>query len=57
MDDKTSPLKIRGVGELGICGAGAAVANAIYNACGVRIREFRMTLDKVFAGLDGAKVG
>lgn len=64
MDDKTNPLKIRGVGELGICGAGAAVANAIYNACGVRIREFRMTLDKVFAGLDkvlagmdGAKVG
>ena len=40
------------------------MANAIYNACGVRIREFRMTLDKVFAGLDkvlagmdGAKVG
>ena len=57
MDDKTNPLKIRGVGELAICGAGAAVANAIYNACGVRIREFRMTLDKVIAGLDGAKVG
>ena len=57
MDDKTNPLKIRGVGELGICGAGAAVANAIYNACGVRIREFRMTLDKGIAGLDGAKVG
>ena len=63
VDDKTNPLKIKGVGELGICGAGAAVANAVYNACGVRIREFPMTLDKVIAGMDkllasgdGAKV-
>ena len=36
LDDKSSPMKAKGVGELGICGAGAAVANAIYNAtaCG-----------------------
>jgi len=52
VDDKTNPLKIKGVGELGICGAGAALANAVYNACGVRIREFPLTLDKVLAGLD-----
>ncbi len=52
VDDKTNPLKIKGVGELGICGAGAAVANAVYNATGVRIREFPMTLDKVLAGLE-----
>jgi hypothetical protein len=32
-------MKAKGVGELGICGVGAAVANAIYNATGVRIRE------------------
>jgi xanthine dehydrogenase YagR molybdenum-binding subunit len=51
VDDKTNPLKIKGVGELGICGAGAAVANAVYNACGVRIREFPLTLDKVLTGL------
>ena len=51
VDDKTNPLKIKGVGELGICGAGAAVANAVYNACGVRIRQFPLTLDKVLAGL------
>ena len=56
VDDKTNPLKIKGIGELGICGAGAAVANAVYNACGVRIREFPLTLDKVLAGLDTAKV-
>jgi xanthine dehydrogenase YagR molybdenum-binding subunit len=52
VDDKTNPLKIKGVGELGICGAGAAIANAVYNACGVRIRDFPMTLDKVIAGLE-----
>ncbi len=51
VDDKTNPLKIKGVGELGISGAGAAVANAVYNACGVRIREYPLTLDKVIAGL------
>ena len=49
IDDKTNPLKSKGVGELGICGAGAAVANAVYNACGVRIRDFPLTLDKVLA--------
>ena len=52
VDDKTNPLKIKGVGELGICGAGAAIANAVYNACGVRIREFPLTLDKVLAGME-----
>jgi len=53
VDDKTNPLKIKGLGELGICGAGAAVANAIYNACGVRLRDYPLTLDKVLAGLGG----
>ena len=56
VDDKTNPLKIKGVGELGICGSGAAVANAVYNATGVRIREFPLTLDKVMAGLTAAKM-
>ncbi|QYF86847.1 aldehyde oxidoreductase molybdenum-binding subunit PaoC [Brevundimonas sp. PAMC22021] len=45
-DDKVSPMKAKGVGELGLCGVGAAVANAIYNATGVRIREYPITLDK-----------
>jgi xanthine dehydrogenase YagR molybdenum-binding subunit len=54
IDDKTNPLKIKGVGELGICGAGAAIANAVYNACGVRVRDFPITLDKVIAGLDAS---
>ena len=51
VDDKTNPLKIKGVGELGICGAGAALANAVYNACGVRVRSYPITVDKVLAGL------
>jgi xanthine dehydrogenase YagR molybdenum-binding subunit len=51
VDDKANPLKIKGVGELGICGAGAAVANAVVNACGVRVREYPITVDKVLAGL------
>jgi xanthine dehydrogenase YagR molybdenum-binding subunit len=51
IDNKTNPLKSKGIGELGICGAGAAVANAVYNACGVRIRDYPLTLDKVLAGL------
>ena len=50
VDDKSSPLKAKGVGELGICGVGAAVANAVYNASGVRIREYPITLDKILAG-------
>ncbi|MDB5882323.1 MAG: xanthine dehydrogenase [Ramlibacter sp.] len=47
VDDKANPLKIKGVGELGISGAGAAVANAIFNATGRRVRDFPITLDKV----------
>ena len=51
VDDKANPLGIKGVGELGICGTGAAIANAIYNACGVRLRDYPMTPDKVLKGL------
>jgi xanthine dehydrogenase YagR molybdenum-binding subunit len=52
LDDKANPLKSKGLGELGICGAGASVANAIYNATGIRIRDYPMTLDKVLKGLE-----
>ena len=54
LDDKSNPMKSKGVGELGICGAGAAVANAVYNATGVRIRDYPLTLDKVLNGWDAA---
>jgi xanthine dehydrogenase YagR molybdenum-binding subunit len=45
-DPISSPMKAKGVGELGICGVAAAVANAIYNATGVRVRDYPITLDK-----------
>jgi xanthine dehydrogenase YagR molybdenum-binding subunit len=51
LDDKSSPMKAKGVGELGVCGSGAAVANAIYNATGIRIRDYPITLDKLLPGL------
>jgi xanthine dehydrogenase YagR molybdenum-binding subunit len=50
-DPVSSPMKAKGVGELGICGVGAAVANAIYNATGVRVRDYPVTLDKLLAKL------
>ncbi|MGX9428042.1 MULTISPECIES: xanthine dehydrogenase family protein molybdopterin-binding subunit [Bradyrhizobium] len=50
-DDKGNPLGAKGIGELGNCGSGAAVANAIYNATGVRVRDFPITLDKIFPEL------
>ncbi|MFC5512595.1 aldehyde oxidoreductase molybdenum-binding subunit PaoC [Massilia jejuensis] len=46
-DPTSSPMKAKGVGELGICGVAAAVANAIYNATGVRVRDYPITLDKL----------
>lgn len=50
-DISTNPLQSKGIGELGIVGAGAAIANAIYNACGVRVRDYPITPDKLIAGL------
>ena len=51
LDSESNPLKSKGVGELGICGAGASIANAIYNACGVRVRDYPITLDKLISEL------
>ena len=49
--DPHSPLGMHGVGEIGITGVGAAVANAVYNACGRRIRDLPITLDKVMVAI------
>jgi xanthine dehydrogenase YagR molybdenum-binding subunit len=53
-DPISSPMKAKGVGELGLCGVGAAVANAIYNATGVRVRDYPITLDKLLDRLPAA---
>ncbi|BDA82574.1 xanthine dehydrogenase [Aureimonas sp. SA4125] len=49
-DLAASPLASKGIGELALSGVGAAISNAIYNATGVRLRDYPMTLDKVLAG-------
>ena len=50
-DPHGNPLGSKGIGELGICGAGAAVINAIHNATGARIRDFPATPDKLLPAL------
>jgi len=50
-DDWANPIQSKGVGELGISGAGAAITNAIFNATGVRVREYPATLDKLLPHL------
>jgi len=50
-EPRSSPMKAMGVAELGICVVGAAVANAIYNATGVRVRDYPITVDKLLDGL------
>lgn len=42
---------MKGIVELGICCAAAAVVNAIHNATGVRVHDLPATLDKVLEGL------
>jgi xanthine dehydrogenase YagR molybdenum-binding subunit len=51
-DPNGSPLGSKGLGELGICGAGAAVINAIHNATGARIRDLPATPDKLLPALE-----
>jgi len=49
--DPYTPMGARGIGEIGITGTGAAIANAIYNACGVRVRDLPITPHKLLAEL------
>jgi xanthine dehydrogenase YagR molybdenum-binding subunit len=46
-DDTGNPLGIKGLGEIGIVGVAAAIANAIYHATGKRVRDLPITLDKL----------
>jgi xanthine dehydrogenase YagR molybdenum-binding subunit len=45
--DDSNPLGIKGVGEVGIVGVAAAIANAVYHATGTRVRDLPITLDKL----------
>jgi xanthine dehydrogenase YagR molybdenum-binding subunit len=46
-DERANHLGVKGIGELGAGGTGGSVANAVYNATGVRIRDFPITLGKL----------
>ncbi|WP_030490550.1 xanthine dehydrogenase family protein molybdopterin-binding subunit [Micromonospora chokoriensis] len=46
-DDELNPAGVKGIGEIGIVGAAAAVANAVHHATGVRIRDLPIRLDKL----------
>jgi xanthine dehydrogenase YagR molybdenum-binding subunit len=45
--DDSNPLGVKGVGEIGIVGVSAAIANAVYHATGKRVRDLPITLDKL----------
>ena len=50
-DGAASPIQAKGIGELGMCGGAAAIANAVYNACGARLFDYPMTPDRVLAAM------
>ena len=50
-DPAASPIQAKGIGELGMCGGAAAIANAVYNACGARLFDYPMTPDRVLAAM------
>jgi xanthine dehydrogenase YagR molybdenum-binding subunit len=52
-DDEINPLGVKGVGEIGIVGTAAAIANAIYHATGKRVRELPITIDKLMREQEG----
>jgi xanthine dehydrogenase YagR molybdenum-binding subunit len=47
-DSTVNPLGIKGVGEIGIVGVAAAIANAVYHATRKRVRDLPITIDKIF---------
>src|SRR5919197_248195 len=51
-DHEINPLGVKGVGEIGIVGTAAAVANAVYHATGKRVRDLPITLDKLLPTLE-----
>jgi xanthine dehydrogenase YagR molybdenum-binding subunit len=46
-DPYVNPMGSKGIGELGIVGTAAAIANAAYHATGIRVRDLPITLDKL----------
>ncbi|MFF2819336.1 xanthine dehydrogenase family protein molybdopterin-binding subunit [Kitasatospora cineracea] len=51
-DPHVNAMGTKGIGEIGIVGTAAAVSNAVWHACGVRVRDLPVTLDKVLPALE-----
>ncbi|MET0967703.1 MAG: molybdopterin cofactor-binding domain-containing protein, partial [Tardiphaga sp.] len=49
--DPRTPMGARGIGEIGITGVAAAIANAVFNATGARVRDLPLTPDKLLAAM------
>jgi xanthine dehydrogenase YagR molybdenum-binding subunit len=47
VDEHVSPIGAKGIGEIGIMGVAAAIANAVFHATGKRVRDLPITLDKL----------
>jgi xanthine dehydrogenase YagR molybdenum-binding subunit len=50
-DSHVDPIGVKGIGEVGIVGMAAAIANAVFNATGVRVRDLPITVEKLLAGV------
>ncbi|MFN3766189.1 MAG: hypothetical protein ACK4R3_11515, partial [Aliihoeflea sp.] len=50
-DENSNPLGSKGIGELGICGAGPAIANAVFAATGHRVRKFPIHMEDLLESL------
>jgi xanthine dehydrogenase YagR molybdenum-binding subunit len=46
-DPHVNPIGVKGIGEIGIIGVAPAIANAVYNATGKRVRDLPITIDKL----------
>ena len=53
-DPYANPIRVKGLGEIGMTGVAAAIANAVYHATGVRVRDLPITLDKLIGKGIGA---
>ncbi|MER6298927.1 xanthine dehydrogenase family protein molybdopterin-binding subunit [Kitasatospora sp. NPDC001539] len=56
-DPYVNAMGSKGIGEIGIVGTAAAVSNAVWHACGVRVRDLPITLDKVLPALERPSAG
>jgi xanthine dehydrogenase YagR molybdenum-binding subunit len=57
VDNEVGQIGVKGLGEIGGVGVAPAIANAIFHATGVRVRDLPITIDRVLPGLVSREVG